>query len=565
MRSLSRLTAVLLLFLIFSRPLFAQNDTVSQARELMGREDYAGAARLLSSSIASQPSADAYLYLGISYAHIREWMRSELTLQEGATRYPDDPRFHNELAGVYLAANDIDKARDSLKRALSIDPQNKYAADLLATVDMSVGDVKGALEAWNRDGRPVIGEILHNGRIEFENWTIRKASAFRTGDVLTWGKWKTTEARLENAWIYANQGIQIEPTISPDRYRAIIRTVPKTTTVQQFAFTAFMEAVFFKAVQLRLWNIGKSTVSTRTGYRFATNRLRGEMGMMAPLPLPGLPSFEATGFYRSERWNIAPSEKDTGFDPRFYFKAVGIRGELRHIPHYRIDLRLGYEYRNRTASGAQPGLQLNNLNTGKLILKTGFLLFDGRHRSRIFAEGFLAREVFLSDIPFSGGTVEWDTRYLPEKDGKSTIEIVLKTGTTRGALPVDEYFVLGLRPPTPTDVVLRGHNAISQTGHFGNAPMGTSFTLVNTTFDRRIRRLPLFNVLNEPYVDLKWLIFVDGARSFDRAGVFQAGEILVDVGGGFRFETPTRTFNITYGRSLRDGTRVLSAYLSRRW
>jgi hypothetical protein len=95
--------------------------------------------------------------------------------------------------------------------------------------------------------------------------------------------------------------------------------------------------------------------------------------------------------------------------------------------------------------------------------------------------------------------------------------------------------------------------------------MATSFTLVNTTFDRRIRRLPFFNTLNIPYVDLKWLVFADGARTFDRANVFEEGKILIDVGGGFRLETPTKYFDLTYGRSLRDGTGAFVAYVGRRW
>jgi len=564
MRRLSPLSAALLLFLIIQRPLGAQNDTVSQAREAMDRGMYTDAVRLLSSSIASQPSADAYVYLGISYANIREWTRAEETLKEGSTRYPNDPRFHNELAGVYLASNDIAKARDSLKRALGVDPENKYAADLLASVDMSVGDVKGALEAWNRDGRPVIGDVLHNGHVEFENITVRKAAAFHTGDTLTWNKWRTTEVRLQSAWLFASQGLEIEPTTSPDRYTAVIRTTPKTNGAGQLVVT-LLEAGFFKSPTIRFWNVGDSTVSLRANYRFATDRHRGELGVMAPLPLPGLLLFEAAGFFRSERWDISRPALDTGFDHRFLYKSTGVRGEIRHIPHYRIDLRLGYEYRNRTASGAQPGLALDSRNTGKMLVKAGFLPFEGRFRSRIYAEGFMARRTFLSDIDFSGGTLEWDNRILFDKDGKNTLEIDAKTGTSRGELPVDEYFILGIRPPTQSDIYLRGHSTISTSGHYGDAPMGTSFTLVNATFDRRIRRLPFFNVLNDPYVDLKWLIFVDGGRSFDRAKVFEEGKLLIDVGGGFRLETPTRTFNLTYGRSLRDGTGVLAAYVGRRW
>ena len=47
--------------------------------------------------------------------------------------------------------------------------------------------------------------------------------------------------------------------------------------------------------------------------------------------------------------------------------------------------------------------------------------------------------------------------------------------------------------------------------------------------------------------------------------VFEQGKILVDVGGGFKVDTPTRLFHVTYGRSLRDGTGTLVAYMGKRW
>jgi len=566
MSRFSRLSMPVFLLFLLCAPALAQDD-VTQARDAMSQGDYARAARILSSTITTQPSADAFLYLGISYAHTREWARAEDTLKQGSSRFPRDSRFHNELAGVYLASNDLNRARESLRTALTVDPNDKYAADLLATVDMSMGNVQGALKAWNRDGRPVIGEILNNGHVEFENWIIHKASAFRTGDTLTWNKWRTTEVRLENAWIFSNAGIEIEPTKAPDRYTAVIRTTKKTTGRSQ-AITALLEAAFFKAPSLRLWNIKNSGISAKAGYRFATNRHRGEAGFMVPLPLPGLVFMEATGFFRSERWDISRPAIDTGIDHRFLFKASGGRLELKHIPYYRLELGAGFEYRNRTASGSQPGLALDSRNTGKLLFQASLLPFDGRYRGRLHAETFIAREAWLSDIRYSGGTVEWNSRYSLDKESRNTLELTVKTGTTRGEVPVDDYFVLGLRPPTYpsySDTFLRGHSSISQTGHFGSAPMGTSFTLVNTTFDRRIRRLPFFNVLDAPFVDLKWLVFADGARTFDRAHVFNEGKILVDVGGGFRLETPTRTFNLTYGRSLRDGTGTMSAYVGKKW
>ena len=41
-------------------------------------------------------------------------------------------------------------------------------------------------------------------------------------------------------------------------------------------------------------------------------------------------------------------------------------------------------------------------------------------------------------------------------------------------------------------------------------------------------------------------------------------KLLLDTGGGIRFQTPTHSFNLVYGRSLREGKNVLFAYVERR-
>jgi hypothetical protein len=564
MHVIGRFSAFLATVIVLLAPgtVLSQNDVLGDARAAMTRGEYARAANLLSAAVTEQPSADAYVYLGISYAHLREWMRAEDTLKTGATRYPEDPRFHNELAGVYLAANDLERARQSLRTALDIDPSNKYANDLLATIDMSMGNVESALTLWNKADRPVVGDVLHNGHVEFENWIIGKASAFRPGEKLTWGKWKTTETRLVESRIYSNVGVEIEPTPVPDRYTAVIRTSPNTNSRQQLVMP-LLETLFFADPSLNVWNVGNTATTIHSRYRFATNRHRAQVGFHAPLPLPGLFFFEAMGIYRSERWDISEPAIETGIDHRFYFQSTGFRVDLKHIPHYRFELGVGLEYRNRTASGSQPGLALDNRNTGKLLVQASILPFAGRYRSRIRGEGFLARRAFLSDIDYSGGTVEWNNRFIPDERGLLSLEITAKAGTSRGSVPVDDYFLVGIQQFN--DILLRGHNTVDDQGHFGNGPMGTSFGVLNTTFDGRIRRIPLLNTLGFPWVDLKWQIFADAGRTYDRADIFEEGKTLVDVGAGFKLETPTRVFNLTYGHSLRDGTGTLAAYVGRRW
>ena len=140
-----------------------------------GQRRLCAGSQLLSASIRTQPSADAYVYLGISYAHTREWMRAEDTLKEGASRYPQDPRFHNELAGVYLAANDLVRARQSLRRTRSQSIRPTSTRRIFWPLSICRWEESSRLSrTWNKDGRPVIGDILHNSHVGIRELDRRK-------------------------------------------------------------------------------------------------------------------------------------------------------------------------------------------------------------------------------------------------------------------------------------------------------------------------------------------------------------------------------------------------------
>ena len=82
--------------------------------------------------------------------------------------------------------------------------------------------------------------------------------------------------------------------------------------------------------------------------------------------------------------------------------------------------------------------------------------------------------------------------------------------------------------------------------------------------ERRIATVPLFNTINIPFLTVKWEVFLDAAKTFDRNRIFKQGKLWIDTGGGLRFETPTQSFSIVYGRSLRDGTAVITGYVERK-
>jgi tetratricopeptide (TPR) repeat protein len=537
---------------------FAQID---EARQAMDRGEYVAAINILTAEVANRPTADAYLYLGMAYANTKEYDKAEKVFKEGDARYSSDPRFNNELAGVYLANDDVDQARSSLNRALQIDPGNNYASDLLATLNMSEGNVQAALRFWNKSNRPVIDDILHNYYLSFGSWVVRKSVAFRPAGVLRYQAWKTTEARLFETDNYTNVGLEVEPTIVPDRYNAVVRTSAKTNTLTDVLFSLIKGAPL-KTSYLDLWNLGNSGVNFNAMYRWHPDRRRIEGSFKMPLPIAGILFTEVRETWRYEHWNLSPVIRAESLGrAQFRYKSNGLQIKFKHIPHYRVEIGGGFEYVNRAASGDLPELFTDSRNTGKILFETNLRLADGRYQNRLRFEGFVARKAILGDFNYSGGTVALNNRLALTQDSRTFLDITVKGGTSRGKLPVEDYFVLGM--DTNPQNLLRGHS-ISDHGQNGRGPMGTDFVLANIDLERRIVTLPIFNTLNLPYLTFKWEAFLDGAKTFDRARIFQQSKLLVDAGGGLRIEAPATSFTVGYGRSLRDGKGIFFGYVERR-
>ena len=55
---------------------------VDEARQAIEREEYVRAVNILSAELADRPTADAYLYLGIAYRHMKENLDAAVRVQE---------------------------------------------------------------------------------------------------------------------------------------------------------------------------------------------------------------------------------------------------------------------------------------------------------------------------------------------------------------------------------------------------------------------------------------------------------------------------------------------------
>ena len=537
---------------------FAQLD---EARQAIERGENVRAVNILSAELADRPTVDAYLLLGTAYSNMKEFQKAEDVLTEGSKRFSSDPQLFNALGDFYLANKDVDAARSALRQALRVDSKNNYASDLLATIDMSEGEVQSALRSWNKTGRPIIDDILHNYYLSFGSWVVRKAVAFHPTGVLRYSEWKTTESRLLETDNFGNVGLEIEPTTIPDQYNAVVRTTTKTNHSGDFVFN-LLKGLPIETSYLDVWNIGTSGINFNANYRWEADRRRLEGQLKIPVPFPGLLHLELGNTWRREQWNLSPNIRNEGLGvARFKYDANILRLHVKQIPHYRFDIGGGLEYRNRAASGNLPNLATDSRNVGKFSLESNLRLFDGKYQDRLHLEAFAARRSILGDINFSGGVAELNNRITLSKDDRAYLDWTVKGGTSRGNLPVEDYFLLGI--DTNMRNPLRGHTA-SDHGTYGRGPMGTDFVLVNTDLERRIATVPLFNTINIPFLTVKWEVFLDAAKTFDRNRIFKQGKLWVDTGGGLRFETPTQSFSIVYGRSLRDGTAVITGYVERK-
>jgi tetratricopeptide (TPR) repeat protein len=533
---------------------------IDQAREALDRGDTIRAVNILSDALATNPTPDTYLELGRAYVRLKEYRRAEEILKEASRRYPEDARFHNQLADLYLENNDRDAAKAALHDALTVDPNNNYASDLLATIDMSEGEVQSALRSWNKSGRPLINDILHNYYLRFSSWVVRDAVAFHPSGVLSYSQWKTTESRLLATDNFSNVGLEIEPTAVPDQYNAVVRTTTKMNRLSDIAFD-LVKGAPIETSYFNLWNIGNSGLNFNSDYRWKTGRRRVDSQFKIPLPISGLPLLQVGGTWRLERWDLTTILPQYRSQALFDYKSIGPWARISVIPHYRLELGAGFEYRDRHPKGTLPQLFVNQRKMGLLTADVGLRLVDRRYENRLLLEAFASRRSIIGDTQFSGGTVQLDNRVTLSKDTRTYLDWTLKTGNSRGQLPVEQYFMLGL--DTYSVNPLRAHT-LPHHGHYGNSPMGTDFALVNTDLERRLATIPFFNTFNIPYVTVKWQIFFDGAKTWDRNHIFQQGKLLLDTGGGVRLETPTHAVNLIYGRSLRDGNNVLFAYYERR-
>jgi tetratricopeptide (TPR) repeat protein len=187
---------------------------VEDARQAIERHDYIRAVEILAPITYKNATTDIYLYRGIAYANLKEYRRALEAFRQGFRRNPDDPRFHPTRVRSNFRAGDIEQAKQEIGQALAVNPDDAFAAELLADLEISEGNTALGLRILNERNQPRLLRIGPNYSLSFSDWIVPRSVVFHPGDVLTVGRWQTTQARLWASNAFSHVALELEPSSS---------------------------------------------------------------------------------------------------------------------------------------------------------------------------------------------------------------------------------------------------------------------------------------------------------------------------------------------------------------
>src|SRR6266849_3958099 len=194
-----RVIFLLIAFLTLGSSAFAQDHSPHPARLVEAQNAFdAGrwdeALRLAQGPAEQSPDLD--FVAGLSLARMERWSEARLAFEAGVRKAPNDSRFRVELAGIAYKQKDFRTAKDNLRRALRLNPQDAYSREFLATIYFLEGNLEAALKYWNPEDKPRLRSVAFVPSLKLKESLLNRALAFNAPQVLTGDALLITESRL---------------------------------------------------------------------------------------------------------------------------------------------------------------------------------------------------------------------------------------------------------------------------------------------------------------------------------------------------------------------------------
>lgn len=469
-------------------------------------------------SFVAGGSCDEGLAAGVRYAQVGAFDAAERSLTAALSCGAAPLR---ELAGLRLLQRRWPEVRELAAEAVRIDPDDAHAWDLLATSRFVQDDAAGALEAWNRIGRPRIDLVAVDGLTRTRQRVVERLLDVPADSLLTPRLFVVTDRRLQELPSASGTRLEFVPVASGlAELRAHVVERP------------LLPAGAWHYAGLGAVAAARSEVSLSTGaftgggerlnaaWRFWPHRHRVSAEYVAPSPWGGVWGVEAFSEQEAFAGAALPPARRAG---------ATLTASHWIGPWARVSVRGGTDWWR--------GLGRYGAAAGALTLASS----DDRLVLDVTGSGWAGRN------PFGSATVEGRGRSSRDERGRVYLARVGMAWATPGT-PADIWFAgdTGRTRAIP----LRGHPLVKE-GGLQLEQLGRRMVHGSVEVRQWWSQAPL--------VRLGAAAFADSARVDRRMASGSRADL--DVGVGARVVAPgflDGVFRVDLARGLRDGSMALS-------
>jgi tetratricopeptide repeat protein len=546
---------------ILGSPGFAQDQLSEQARLTAAQKAFDAGHWEEAASLARGPadqSPDLDLVMGLALARQEKWSAAKQSFESGFRKAPGDPRFLVELAGIAYKEKDFRIAKDRLRAALRLGPQDTYSREFLATIYFLEGNLEAALKYWNPEDKPRLGSVAFVPSLHLKESLSKRALAFNAPQVLTGVALLTTESRLDLLGIFSSRRMELTPTDSGN-YDATLHLAERNgwgdSKVE--GLVSLLSGLPYATVYPEFYNLGHGAVNVTSLARWDSEKRR--VSLAVSLPIYGDPRRRLRLYAdaRNENWNLTRTFLGAGTPlSDLHLRRVAAGAEFRSVLNGRWSWSSGAEVAHRNfrnllgplSSSEQPFFTASTSLAGWLGVGRSLLRVSERRFTLDTTAELRAGREFANRLgPFASLRGSLFAHWFPQASGDDyEMQTRMRAGGTAGKVTIDELFQLGIE--RDNDLWLRGHAGATD-GRKGAAPLGRRYFLANWEMDKNIYRNGIFAIKLGP--------FLDSGTVADPSSLFGSQRWLWDSGIQCKVQVfGSVTVVLSYGRDLRGGKGV---------
>ncbi len=460
----------------------------------------------LTTDPAASPDLLYFAGLALAGQSLREDALS--VFKRGFEKAPHDYRFPLELAGLWFQQRDLASARTYLRQAMRLKPDDPFLNDFLATVYFLEDNLEAALKYWNRIGKPYVVSVHTDSSLQLD--LFEALLAFSPASVLELEELLQTSYRLTSLDVFSECRISLIPKDQQGSFDLKVSTPLKLGlgTEHWTRYLSLIRGLPFQTVEVDFYNLNRVGVVWKSSVRWDPHKKRIASRWTGPYRKNPRWQFRLKMDARDEEWQLNPAFLEGSPDVAFRLRKSEVGLGLDRFIHSASLLQQETSIAVRSIHQSQPfgSFQIDRLSRSVSAVNetrldhTLFRMPERRLQVDASASLALGRFFGSNGGAFSRlrGKVALETALdVTGRDWR--LQTSFSGGKADGALPLDEFFILGLE--RDNDLFLRGHVGTSA-GRKGNAPMGTRFLLLNSEISKNLYRNPFLNLSAAPFLDL---------------------------------------------------------------